>query len=77
MLKELGLTERDLQSLRKSDQRKQAIAWRVRSRTTVANRWVSERLHMGTASAVSNAVAAFGVAVSPKVKRLRKRVERF
>ena len=73
----IGLSENDLATLRKSDPRKQAVAWRVRTATTVGNRWLSERLQMGAPSAVSNAVAAFRAGGGAELKRLRKTVERF
>jgi len=48
-----GLTERDLGSLKKNDQRKVAIAALIRRRTTVPNEWIARSLHLGHVSRVS------------------------
>jgi hypothetical protein len=61
----------------KNTARPSLVAWRVRTTTTVGNRWLSERLQMGSPSAVSNAVAAFRSGVGAEIKRLRKTVEHF
>lgn len=44
----LEINEEDLPNLIKSDERKKAIAWMIRTNTSVRNRWISEKLHMGT-----------------------------
>jgi putative transposase len=48
-----GLTEQDLASLRKNDERKVAIATLIRRRTTVPNEWIARSLHLGHVSRVS------------------------
>ena len=55
-LSALGLNKCDLQGLRKHDPRKQVLAFWIRSRTVVSNRWLSEHLHMGHESNVPKAV---------------------
>lgn len=52
-LKQFDLRASDLPSLPKSDDRKALIALAVKSETTVALNWLSERLSMGVASGVS------------------------
>ena len=55
-MKAIGLNTKELQATRKSDPRKQVIAWLVRTQTTVTNRWVSNELNMGHEMNVSKAV---------------------
>ena len=52
----LSLSEHDLHGMRKTDDRKRALAWLLRKNTTVTNKWVSERLLMGHPVNVSMAV---------------------
>jgi len=46
----LGISESDLPRMRKNDPKKKAIAWLIRTNTSVRNQWISEKLHMGTPS---------------------------
>ncbi|MGC3990205.1 MAG: hypothetical protein QM796_11085 [Chthoniobacteraceae bacterium] len=55
----LKLAHGDLVSLRQNDERKQGMAWLLRSRTVVSDAWIVERLQMGHRTNVSRAVAAF------------------
>ena len=57
----LGLPEGigELCELRKGDERKVKIAVLVKQRTSVSNRWISERLGMGHVSSVSRLVGEF------------------
>jgi len=56
------LAGEDLASLRKTDPRKQAVAWLLRKHSTASNRWVSERLQMGHEVNVSQAVRRVEIA---------------
>jgi len=40
--------------MRKSAPEKQVLAWVVRKRTCVSNRWIAEHLRMGAATNLSN-----------------------
>jgi len=52
-LKHFGLLRESLGGLKKSDERKLAIARVIRQRTTVANSWLARELALGHVSAVS------------------------
>ncbi len=52
-LKKLGMREEDLDESAKGDVRKRVLAYHVRSRTMICNRWLSERLKMGCPSNIS------------------------
>ena len=52
-LSALGISADDLPSMKKSDPRKKAIAWLIRSNTSVRNQWISEKLYMGTPTNLS------------------------
>ena len=54
----LGWAEADLHSLRKGDQRKVAIARRLRQETTLSLKWIAQRLDMGSWTYVSNLLRA-------------------
>ena len=70
----VGLTPDQLPSLRKTDLRKQAVAWLIRKHTTVRNAWVSEALRMGHEVNVSQAVARVDRAESSELARLKTAV---
>ena len=46
----IGIAEEDLPEMKMSSPAKYAVAWLVRRNTGVGNRWIKERLHMGTAT---------------------------
>jgi len=72
----LELGEAELAGLAKGAPVKQVLAWWLRQRTTVSRRWLSERLGMGDASRVTQAVAAVRQASDRTVLGLRRRLER-
>jgi Transposase IS200 like len=47
-LKGMGWREADLEARRKGEPRKIALAWELRSRTTMPLAWIAERLRMGS-----------------------------
>ena len=73
-LKTLDLKRRDLEGLRKSDPRKQVLAWWIRKQTAVSNQWVSDRLAMGHAGNLSKMVNRVERDPTRKMKRLKKQV---
>lgn len=76
----LGLNPEELPRLRRSDPRKKAVAWLIRSSTSVRNQWISENLHMGTPSNLSHfhrevAEATDGALFTLKSKLLNNRTD--
>ncbi|MHC4180369.1 MAG: transposase [Planctomycetota bacterium] len=67
----VGLDPQELATTRKTDPRKQAVAWLLRTNTTVRNRWVSSQLHMGHEVNVSQAVRLIAEAKAGQRARLR------
>ena len=57
-LEGLGLTLSQAAALKKTDARKQALAWLVKSRTVVGDGWIFARLEMGHRSNGSRSVSA-------------------
>ena len=51
----LGVEARRLSEMPKGMAKKQVLAWRLRQRTAVGRRWVSEQLRMGEESGVMRA----------------------
>ena len=49
-LEALGIVEEDLAEMKMSSPEKYALAWLIRRNTSVRNRWIKDRLHMGTAT---------------------------
>ena len=47
-LRRMRWSEADLKARRKGEPRKVALAWELRSKTTMPLAWVAERLSMGT-----------------------------
>lgn len=60
--------------LKKSDRRKQGVAWLLKSATTIDDRWVCERLGMGDRSNVSRAVRVFREERDRDVKRIKRKL---
>jgi len=71
-LRRVGLGLQELRKLRKNDARKQAVAWLVRTRTTMKHKWVGAELSMGSRVSVYQAVRRFGAASEPEVARLKR-----
>jgi REP element-mobilizing transposase RayT len=70
----LELDEETLSELKKTDARKRVIAWALRTRTHVRNRWISERLEMGHDVNVSQSVRLVREGTTPELRRLRARL---
>jgi len=70
----VGLSGCDLSKLRKNDARNQVVAWLLWKRTTVRNRWPSERLVMGH-ERVLQSVRAVAQAQDGKLVCLRQALE--
>ena len=62
----------DLRLLRQNDPRKQALAWLIRTKTIVADDWITQHLDMGHRSNVSRAVSALRSPTQPPRRRLRR-----
>ena len=70
----LGLKDRDLAGMKKTDARKRVMAWVLRTRTHVRNRWVSERLGMGHEVNVSQSVRLVRDGATPELCRLQEKL---
>ena len=69
-LDRLGLTAKMVVSLKKTDPRKQALAWLIKTRTVVRDEWLIARLEMGHRSNISRAVSAFRTSAGRERNRL-------
>jgi REP element-mobilizing transposase RayT len=69
-LARLGLTAKMVVSLKKTDPRKQALAWLIKTRTVVRDEWLIARLEMGHRSNISRAISAFRTSGGPERNRL-------
>jgi len=74
-LKSIKLNETELRMLPKNAPEKVALAWWLRSRTTVPLRWVAERLRMGHYTRVTQAVSRMNRRPGRKLKPLRNKLE--
>jgi REP element-mobilizing transposase RayT len=70
----LDMTLKEVRQRRQNDPEKQAVAWWVKSRTVVSDRWVCEQLMMGNRVNVSRAVGAFRDPEDAGRRRLQKRM---
>jgi len=68
----LDLEYAEVLLMKKSDRRKQGVAWLLKSATTIDDRWVCERLGMGDRSNVSRAVRVFREERDREVKRSKR-----
>jgi REP element-mobilizing transposase RayT len=71
-LRQLELTLAEAVELRKSDPRKQALAWLMKSRTVMSAEWIIRRLAMGHRSDVSRAVSASRTPKGAQCRKLQK-----
>lgn len=63
-LQVLGLTQEELQSLKTTDRRKQALTWLIRSSTLASSDWMRAELGLGHRSNISRAMRTFKSAKS-------------
>ena len=61
--------------MRKSDPRKQVIAWLLKEKTSASNGWIADRLWMGHYTAVNNAVYAVRQGKQQKINSLKRQIE--
>jgi hypothetical protein len=74
-LRALSVKESESKEIKKTDLRKAAVVWALKRQTTTGNDWIRERLCMGHATNVSNAVRKFREAGKRgEVARLRGRL---
>ena len=57
--KSLGMDMDRLRALKKNNARKQAVAWLLRTRTSVLSSWIQDQLVMGDGSNIRRAVAVY------------------
>jgi len=75
-LRSCGLQAEELESLRKGDDRKKALAWLIRKNTSVRNDWICERLHMGRSSNLSRHVQSVEQATDETLITLREMMKK-
>ena len=73
-LDRLGMDLAAMKLLRPSDPRKQALAWLIRTKSTVAGSSITRELDMGHPSNVSRAVNVFRTADQRKIKDLKRQL---
>jgi uncharacterized protein YaeQ len=72
----LKVGDRQLQDGAKGMREKQALAWWLCQKTTVARRWVCERLGMGDESRVSQAIRRMKEGRDRGLAKLKERLEK-
>ena len=70
----LGLDFEEIEAMRKSDVRKQSLAWLVKTNTVVDDEWVCQTLGMGDRSNISRAVGRFRSKKEKPVNALIKKL---
>ena len=73
----LGLAETELQAMKSTRPKKQAVAWLLKKRTTVTVVWIASRLGMGHRTSASRAISEIGHATSGEKRELRDRMLQF
>jgi hypothetical protein len=72
----LGVGDRELREGAKGMPEKQALAWWISRKRTVARRWVGEQLRMGDESRVSQAIGRINAGRDRTLANLKARLER-
>jgi len=75
VFKLLKINDAALDQMMKSDPKKQAAAWLLKTGTSVSNSWIAERLSMGHQSAVNNAVRALTKPNQKYIKSLQRKMK--
>jgi putative transposase len=73
-LPQLGLSEEALLSLPNKQLEKQAIAWLLKSKTTVQVQWIADRMQMGHRTTASRAISKIRKANDRKTKSIRTKL---
>jgi REP element-mobilizing transposase RayT len=68
----LGVTREEMKRMRKTDERKQGVAWLVKSRTVMTNEWINGALNMGSRTNIYKAVKAMEDPGTGSAKRIKK-----
>lgn len=76
-LKQLKLSEAQLVEMKSTRLEKQAIAWLLKTRTTVSVQWLASRLGMGHRTNASRAISAFDKAPGKSARSLRTKMLQF
>lgn len=71
-LNELGITEKELHAMKANQLEKQAVAWLLKTHTTVTGVWLSERLSLGHPSNSSRAIKQFRESTDKKIIEMKK-----
>jgi hypothetical protein len=72
----LGVGDRELHAGAKGMPEKQALAWWISHKTTVARRWVGQQLRMGDESRVRQAIRRISAGRDRTLANLKARLER-
>jgi putative transposase len=70
-LSALNMTESELLNLRFNRPEKQAVAWLLKSRTTVTGVWIAQRIRMGSRANVSRGLTAISGEADEKCSELK------
>jgi len=73
-LSELNLSEAALQSMKATQLEKQAVAWLLKSQTTVTGVWLCKRLNLGHASNASRALKKFREGEQGEINNLKQKM---
>jgi len=73
-LERLGISEDDLLAMRNVGLEKQAVAWLLKSRTTVTVEWIADRLRMGHRTNATRGIRRFRTASDEKVLRIKEKM---
>ena len=73
-LEVLDLTEEELFDMKSASPQKQALAWLLKTHTSVTGVWVARRLRMGHRSNLSRALQKFGKPKEAKMKSLKRKM---
>jgi hypothetical protein len=73
-LEALDITEEDLFKAKNTHLEKQAVAWVLKTKTTVTGVWVADRLQMGHRVNASKAISRFRTSEEPEVAKLKEKM---
>jgi REP element-mobilizing transposase RayT len=70
----LGISAAELKAMKKTDPRKQGIAWLIKTRTVMTNEWIDRECNMGSRTNIFQAIKVMENARKGKIGKIKKQL---
>ena len=76
-LNELDVTEKRLLDMKANSMEKQAVAWLIKTQTTVTGEWIAKRLNFGHSSNRSRSLRRFRTTENQEIQNLKDKMTKY